>query len=316
MVASNSQILGQAPAQHQTQAQVMAMAMATSPPKTMPTSPKQKMITQGHQRMQSLLDLAATWRSHWPALPSPLPKPLTSPPPLTEKGQGGGVINVDYFGATTPTDESTNLPPPLPGKPSLMPSLGNTMAPWVDSSTRGLSPAPSIFDAFAQPCSRSPMLTLSTPPTGQSTQRVALSPPPCLTAIMNNPSLRPPSSSPIPVLLLPPPSDYRLAVLAKPSPAAPLAEPESTLLVLLMGNNEGTNIGLPAAKATPPPPIKGAGGLSTQDLSFFEGLSGHDNRGHNGGGRVSAALTLRPGLSHAGFSCTTPPLTLVRLHCT
>ncbi len=137
------------------------------------------------------------------------------------------------------------------------------------------------------------------------------------TAIMNNPSSRPPSSSPTPVPLLPPPSGYRLAAPAKPSPAAPLAEPESTPLALLMGNNEGTNIGLPAAKATPPPPpVKGAGGLSAQDLSFFEGLSSHDNRECNGGGRVSAALTLRPGLSRAGFSCATPPLTLVRLHCT
>jgi len=248
--------------------------LPTSPPKTTPTSPKQKMITQGHQRTQSLLDLAAARRGRWPAPPSPLPEPLAPPPPPTEKGQSGGVTNVDYFGATTPTDESTNLPPPPPGKPPLMPSLGNTTAPRVDSSTRGLSPAPSVFDAFAQPRSGSPALTLSAPPAGQSTRRVALSPPPRPTAIMNNSSSsRPPSSSPTPVPLLPPPSSYRLAAPAKPSPAAPLAEPESTPLALLMSNNEGTNIGLPAAKATPPPPpVKGAGGLSAQDLSFFEGL--------------------------------------------
>src|SRR6266705_2769703 len=85
MVAGNSQILGQALAQRQTRAQVMAMAMATSPPKTTPTSPKQKMITQGHQCTQSLLNLAAARRGHWSALPSPLPEPLTPPPPPTEK---------------------------------------------------------------------------------------------------------------------------------------------------------------------------------------------------------------------------------------
>lgn len=250
--------------------------LRTSPPKATPTSPKQKMITQGHQRTQSLLDLAAARRGRWPAPPSPLPEPLAPPPPPAEKGQGGGVTNVDYFGATTPTDESTNLPPPPPpGKYSLMPSLGNTAAPWVDSSTtRVFSPAPSLFDAFAQPRSGSPGLALSAPPVGQSTRRVALSPPPRPTAIMNNnSSSRPPSSPSTPVPLLPPPSGYRLAAPSKPSPAVPLAESESTPLALLMGNNEGTKIGLPAAKATPPPPpVKGAGGLSAQDLSFFEGL--------------------------------------------
>jgi len=251
--------------------------LPTSPPKATPTSPKQKMITQGHQRTQSLLDLAAARRGRWPAPPSPLPEPLSPPPPPTEKGQGGGVMNVDYFGATTPTDESTNLPPAPPGKSSLMPSLSNATALQVDpsASTRGSSPAPSVFGAFAQPQPRSgsPAITLSAPPAGQSMRRVALSPPPRSTAIMNNSPSRPPSSSPTPVPLLPPPSGYRLAAPAKPSPApaAPLS-PESTPLAFLMDNNEGTNVGLPAAKATPPPPVKGAGGLSAQDLSFFEGL--------------------------------------------
>ena len=247
--------------------------LPTSPPKATPTSPKQKMITQGHQRTQSLLNLAAARRGRWPAPPSPLPEPLSPPPPPTEKGQGGGVTNVDYFGATTPTDKSTNLPPAPPGKSSPMPSLGNVTTPQVGSSTRGSSPAPSVFDAFAQPRSGSPAITLSAPPAGQSTRRVALSPPPRPTAIMNNSSSRPPSSSPTPVPLLPPPSGYRLAAPApaKPSPAAPLS-PESTPLAFLMDNNQGTNISLPAAKATPPPPVKGAGGLTAQDLSFFEGL--------------------------------------------
>jgi hypothetical protein len=125
--------------------------LPTSPPKATPTSPKQKMITQGHQRTQSLLDLAAARRGRWPAPPSPLPEPLAPPPPPTERGQGGGVTNVDYFGATTPTDESTILPPCPPGKSSLMSSLGNTTAPRVDSLARGSSPAPSAFDPFASP---------------------------------------------------------------------------------------------------------------------------------------------------------------------
>jgi hypothetical protein len=39
-----------------------------------------------------------------------------------------------------------------------------------------------------------------------------------------------------------------------------------------MDSDVGKNISVPDVKATPPPPVKGTGGLSAQDLSFFEGL--------------------------------------------
>jgi hypothetical protein len=47
---------------------------------------------------------------------------------------------------------------------------------------------------------------------------------------------------------------------------------------LLMDSDAGKKISLPDMKAKaapppfPPPPVKGTGGLSAQDLSFFEGL--------------------------------------------
>ncbi|KAH9993740.1 hypothetical protein BJV74DRAFT_366792 [Russula compacta] len=247
----------------------------TSPPKVTPASPKQKAIAQGHQRTQSLLDLAASRKGRWPAPPSPLPEPIhPPPPPPTGRGQGEGVMNADYFG-TTPTDDSFTLspPPPPPGKTSLLPSLVDSTSPQVGPSKKD---APTFFDAIAQRPSSSgpPSFNLPASPSGLSARR-ALSPPPLPAAIMNtSPSSKPSLRAPVP--LLPPPSGYRLAAPppARPSPSPAQFSPESTPLALLIDSDKGKkNINVPAVKATPPPPpVKGTGGLTAQDLSFFEGL--------------------------------------------
>jgi len=89
--------------------------------------------------------------------------------------------------------------------------------------------------------------------------------------MMNTSASRPPSSS-TPVPLLPPPSGYRFAAApAKPlPPSAAQLSPESTPLALLIDREKRKDTSLPAADAAPP--VKGTGGLTAQDLSFFEGL--------------------------------------------
>lgn len=232
----------------------------TSPSKVVPTSPKQKAIAQGHQRTQSLLDLAAARQGRWPAPPSPLPEPLQPPPPPPGKGQGETIMNVDYFG-TTPTENSFTLsPPPAPlGKTSVLSSL------QTGPSSKDVSPASDAVDAITQPPTRSPPLTSPVSQTGPSSRR-ALSPPPLPAALMNKPPAKP--FAPVP--LLPPPSGFRLAAPPKASPA-PIV-PEASPLALLMDSDAGKNVSLPDVKATPAPPVKGTGGLTAQDLSFFEGL--------------------------------------------
>ena len=248
-----------------------------SPTKATPSSPKQVKIAQGHQRTQSLLDLAATRKGRWPAPPSPLPEPILPPPPPPERSEGGGIMNVDYFGATTPVGETFVIPPPPPGKPPRAPSLNNAASSQAGFSTKGLSPPPSAFDSLAQPRAESPVFALSAPPAGQSARRT-LSPLPAPSAIMGKPPSKPPSSSSTPVPLLPPPSGFRFAGAAPAVPTMPSPiqlSPDSTPLAFLLDNDKGKNIGLPAAtkaRPPPPPPVKGTGGLTAQDLSFFEGL--------------------------------------------
>lgn len=252
-----------------------------SPTRATPASPKQVKIAQGHQRTQSLLDLAAARKGRWPAPPSPLPEPiLPPPPPPSGGGEGGGIMNVDYFGATTPVGETFVIPPPPPGKSPRAPSLKNAASSQAGISTKGLSPPPSAFDSLAQPRAESPpVFALSAPPAGQSARRT-LSPPPASTAIMSKPPSKPPSSSSTPVPLLPPPSGFRFGAAAPAVPTMPSPiqlSPDSTPLALLLDNDKGKNVGLqPAATKAPPlpppPPVKGTGGLSAQDLSFFEGL--------------------------------------------
>ena len=251
---------------------------STSPSKAGPTSPKQKAITQGHQRTQSLLDLAATRRGRWPAPPSPLPEPLQPPPPPPGKSQVEGPTNADYFGLT-PTDDSFNLPSPPapPRKASLLLS-----SPEPDTSSKDTFPALDLFDASPQSGPLSGP-TFSRPPlSGPPLSGPPLSGPPSLispmpqTGIPARRTLSPPPKSSTPVPLLPPPGGFRLASPAK-APPAPQIVPEPSSLTLLMDSGAGKNISLPhmKAKATPlsaPPPVKGTGGLTAQDLSFFEGL--------------------------------------------
>ena len=230
----------------------------TSPSNVVSTSPKQKAITQGHQRTQSLLDLAATRRGRWPAPPSPLPEPIQPPPPPPGKGQGEGLMNADYFG-TTPTNDSFTLPAP-PGKASLLTSL------QAGPSGKDVSPAPNVFDAMdAQP---PPSLILPAPQTGLSSRR-ALSPP-LPTALMSKSPAKSSSSSSTPVPLLAPPGGFRLTAPPKASPAPVV--PEASPLSLLMDSDVGKNVSVPEVKTTPAAPVKGTGGLTAQDLSFFEGL--------------------------------------------
>ncbi|KAI0305900.1 hypothetical protein B0F90DRAFT_1694367 [Multifurca ochricompacta] len=236
---------------------------STSPPKLMSTFPQRKAVTQVHQRTQSLLDLAASRPGRWPAPPSPSPEARLPPPPTT-RGQSEVSPIVDFFGSK-PIDGS--FPSPLSSLPSgntsPLPSFSKTTSPQVTSLKRDWSLPTGITNANSQSSSGSPSLTAPAPP-GQSAQRT-LSPP--LPAAIMSKSPPKPSSAPVP--LLPPPSGYRLTPPLNPSPQQ--YSPESTPLALLIDNDE-KNTSLPVVRATLPPPAKGSGGLSAQDLSFFEGL--------------------------------------------
>ncbi|KAI9511600.1 hypothetical protein F5148DRAFT_302905 [Russula earlei] len=237
----------------------------TSPTRVTPTSPKRQAIAEEHQRTQSLLNLAASRRGRWPSPPSPLPPPLLLRPPPSGKSAGEGAMNVDYFG-TTPVDASSILSSPSPPKnTSLLPSFSNSTSP-VGSSRKDWSPATNSLDAIARPPSGSPSSPRSAPPPGLSARR-GVSPP--LPAAIMNASKRPSKSS-TPVPLLPPPGGYGFA--ASPMPSFAQLSPESTPLALLIERERGKNVNIPAAKPTPPASVKGTGGLSAQDLSFFEGL--------------------------------------------
>lgn len=221
------------------------------------SSPQSKVAVQkGHQRTQSLLDLAASRPGRWPAPPSPFHEALLPPPPPA-RDQGGVVLNVDFWG-TTPTEESFTLPslPPPPEK-TLPPSLlSSTISPQM---TLGRTSSPSTGVIHAIPPPRQP----SAPPTGPLSRRT-LSPPPLPAAVL---SKAPPKKFSAPIPLLPPPSGYSLTPPPQPPPRQ--YSPESTPLALLVDSGKEK---LPVEKATPPLPVKGTGGLTAQDLSFFEGL--------------------------------------------
>ncbi|KAH9000303.1 hypothetical protein EDB92DRAFT_485207 [Lactarius akahatsu] len=238
-------------------------APARSNHQRQPSSPRSKETVQkGHQRTQSLLDLAASRPGRWPAPPSPFHEALLPPPPPA-RDQGGVVLNVDYFG-TTPTEESFTLPPPPPppGKTSPPPSLSNIISPQMTLG-RSSSPFTGVVDVIQ---SSSPPPRPSAPLTGPLSRR-ALSPPPLPTAVIGR---VPPKLSSTPIPLLPPPSGYRLTPPLNPPPRQ--YSPESTPLALLVNSDKEKNAKLPVETATPPPPVKGTGGLTAQDLSFFEGL--------------------------------------------
>ncbi|KAI0272471.1 hypothetical protein BC834DRAFT_966495 [Gloeopeniophorella convolvens] len=240
------------------------------PPRKGQTLP-QRPSMQGHQRTQSLLELAASRPGHWPAPPSPLPDALPPPPPPPGKTGDKGILNADFFG-NTPTEDTFALPPvPAAIRASLPPSLGKPAS--ASFSLPAASPSTSSTTG-ARPPSRasSPMIT---PPVSGFPGRRAFSPPPATTAIMSK--LPPKASTPVP--LLPPPGGF--GFVAPPKASTPQYSPESTPLALLMDNSNGVDsIGsgasvpsMKAPSASPPAvPIKGAGGLTAQDLSFFEGL--------------------------------------------
>ena len=221
------------------------------------SSPSKAAVQKGHQRTQSLLDLAAARPGRWPAPPSPYHEALPPPPPPA-RNQGVVGLNVDYFG-TTPTEQSFTLPPPPPPPPSLSNTLPLQMTLGRDS------PPSTGFGNAIQ--SSSPPPHFLAPPAGLLSRRT-LSPPPVPTAVI---SKVPPKLPFAPIPLLPPPTGgYRLT----PPPNLPPRQlsPESTPLALLVDSGKEKNVKLPAEKAAPPLPVKGTGGLTAQDLSFFEGL--------------------------------------------
>jgi hypothetical protein len=243
-----------APSNHQRQPSTLK--------ETKTSSPSKAAVQKGHQRTQSLLDLAAARPGRWPAPPSPCHEAILPPPPPPARNQGGVGLNVDYFG-TTPTEVSFSFsqPPPPPGKTSPPPLLNNAISPQMTLG-RGAPHSTGIIDAMQSP---SPPPHLSAPPPGPFPRRT-LSPPPPPAAIVS----KVPPGPLAPVPLLPPPSGYRITPPLKPPPRQ--YSPESTPLALLVDSGKLKSINLPAEKATPPPPVKGTGGLSAQDLSFFEGL--------------------------------------------
>jgi hypothetical protein len=228
---------------------------------TITSSPSKAAVEKGHQRTQSLLDLAAARPGRWPAPPSPCHEALLPPPPPPPaRNQGGVSLNVDYFG-TTPTEESFTFPPPPPppGKTSPPPMRGNNLSPQMTLG-QGAPLSTGVIDRMP---SSSPPPHLSAPPAAPLSRRT-LSPPPLSAAVI---SKVPPALASAPIPLLPPPGGYRLTPPLNP-PTGPYS-PESTPLAFLIGSGSAN---LPVEKATPPPPVKGTGGLTAQDLSFFEGL--------------------------------------------
>ena len=252
--------IGPAPAPSNHQRQPSTSKDATT------SSPSKAAVEKGHQRTQSLLDLAAARPGRWPAPPSPCHEALLPPPPPPPaRNQGGAGLNVDYFG-TTPTENSFSFsqPPPPSGKTSPPPPLlNNSISPQMTLG-RGAPLSTGIVNAM-QSQSPSPPPLLSAPPPGPFSRRT-LSPPPLPAAVIS----KAPPGHLAPVPLLPPPSGYRITPPLKPPPRQ--YSPESTPLALLVDSGKVKSANLPVQKATPPPPVKGTGGLSAQDLSFFEGL--------------------------------------------
>lgn len=253
--------IGPAPAPSNHQRQPSTSKGATT------SSPSKAAVEKGHQRTQSLLDLAAARPGRWPAPPSPCHEALLPPPPPPPaRNQGGAGLNVDYFG-TTPTENSFpfSQPPPPPGKTSPPPLLNNSISPQMTMG-RGALLSTGIVNAMqSHSQSPSPPPLLSAPPPGPFSRRT-LSPPPIPAAVIS----KVPTGPLAPVPLLPPPSGYRITPPLKPPPRQ--YSPESTPLALLVDSGKVKSVNLPVEKATPPPPVKGTGGLSAQDLSFFEGL--------------------------------------------
>ncbi|KAI0041048.1 hypothetical protein FA95DRAFT_1611310 [Auriscalpium vulgare] len=227
-----------------TDAQFSAVAPSVSSPAVFgqqPAAPKSMVDkVRGHQKTLSLLETAAARPGRWPAPPSPLPEALPPPPPPA----GGVSTAADLLDASTPVDFGSKFSlQQSASSPAVLGLFGASTRP--QSTTQTPSPMPML------------------PPPGHT----PLLPPPRAA-----PLLRPPGAAVAPTPLLPPPG----GALSRPTPQARGYSPDSTPLALLVGGNAAGG-GVAKARTPLPPPVstqgqRGAGGLSAQDLSFFEGL--------------------------------------------
>ncbi|KAI5894756.1 uncharacterized protein SCHCODRAFT_02617722 [Schizophyllum commune H4-8] len=222
-------------------------------PSVMP--PPKKVSGAAHMRTLSLMEAAAHRQGRWPpAPPSPLPEAIPPPPSGHEDllGEGSGIMGASSSGSemggvhATGHLKSSSSEPMTMAKP---PSKFVRPPPLIQSGT----PLQSKLDAPPTP----------TVPT--------LAPPPTLweapAALTNTLPSQAPSKSPSVAPVLSPPSGFSFP--PAPSTAAPSRSvaspppPATDPFAGLFGSSPAP------AKASGPP---SKGGLSAQDLSFFEGL--------------------------------------------
>ncbi|KAA1468812.1 hypothetical protein DENSPDRAFT_543165 [Dentipellis sp. KUC8613] len=200
-----------------------------------------------HQHTLNLVESAAKLRGkRWPAPPSPLPDALPPPPPPASASTGQ-LLGEDLLGGGANDDHSHFSLQQSSSSPALLTLLDPLPPPTT------LLPPPQ-----ARP-------TASLPP---------LLPPPQDKRVASPPALLPPPprskpATPSPAPLLPPPPSRTTSMTP---PISAKYSPESTPLALLVGGSSPPPVAY--QPPIPPPPSKpsGAGGLSAQDLSFFEGL--------------------------------------------
>ncbi|KAI0027478.1 hypothetical protein K488DRAFT_90824 [Vararia minispora EC-137] len=237
--------------------------------------PQTSSLTASHNRTMSLLSNAAARPGRWPAPPSPL-APLISPPPPPPPSFTANTNDAELFDFGT-------TPPPTPPKPTfpIVLKAGAPSAPASASSVSSLlsptrlmtiSPPPA---APGRPAVLSPSSaasrpsTLASPPLAPGRNAtLSLTP---LSATAAAPPLLPPltgARSPPTKSPLPPPVLSALAATQHDRPSSP----ESTPLALLMQRQPASQPPQPQLHAMSQQPVKGAGGLTAQDLSFFEGL--------------------------------------------
>ncbi|ETW79099.1 hypothetical protein HETIRDRAFT_453598 [Heterobasidion irregulare TC 32-1] len=219
-----------------------------SPTATTPTS------SLAHRRMGShaaehlhtlnLVERAAARPGRWPAPLSPSPEAIPPPPPPASFSAMSRDLlgdDMDLFGGLNVGGQLGTSPPPPPSMP-VMGQMEKT-APLMPTP----APAPPL------PPSLAPAPLLRPPGSGP----VSFFPPTPAPAAVFVPHLPPP---PVPVS-----TTTGTTAAAAPTQREPRWSPESTPLAFLMSASP------PKSSAIASQP-KGAGGLSAQDLSFFEGL--------------------------------------------
>ncbi|KAL1745861.1 hypothetical protein HDZ31DRAFT_35505 [Schizophyllum fasciatum] len=213
-------------------------------PSVMP--PPKKVSGAAHMRTLSLMEAAAHRHGRWPPAPSsPLPEALPPPPQAQDmmgKGEGAGAGAAH---ATGHLKASASEPVALK-----KPSMFVRPPPLVQSGTplqsKASGPQTPTIPTLAPPPSLGPPRVLS-PPNTKSAHA-----PPAASPVV--PALAAPASG----FSFPPPAAPKDATPPPPVPSQP-ADP----FAALFGDSPAP------AKATGPPQ---KGGLSAQDLSFFEGL--------------------------------------------